>query len=42
MNSGARRLYANPMAAEFGPISAEIATRGRILSLALYLQSIQE
>lgn len=35
-------VYKNPLAEEIGPIAAEIETRGRILSLALYLESIQE
>ena len=35
-------VYKNPMTTEVGPIAAEIATRGRILSLALYLESLQE
>ncbi|MCK0104654.1 c-type cytochrome [Pseudohalocynthiibacter aestuariivivens] len=35
-------VYKSPIVGEIGPYGAEIAIRGRILSLALYLESIQE
>lgn len=35
-------VYKAPLAGEIGPYAAEIAVRGRILSLAYYLESIQE
>lgn len=35
-------LFKAPLSSEFGPYSAEIMVRGRILSIAYYLESIQE
>ncbi len=35
-------VYKAPLVGEIGPYGSEIAVRGRILSLALYLESIQE
>jgi mono/diheme cytochrome c family protein len=35
-------VYKAPLVGEIGPYGTEIAVRGRILSLALYLESIQE
>ncbi|SDJ36418.1 Cytochrome c [Lutimaribacter saemankumensis] len=35
-------VYKAPLVGEIGPYGTEVAVRGRILSLALYLESIQE
>ena len=35
-------VYKSPIVGEIGAYGAEVAVRGRILSLALYLESIQE